>query len=202
MNISESIEIMKSLADSSRLMIINCLLEKPQYVEELSARLNLAVSTVSFHLKKMEKAGLLKKKKAQYYMIFEVNEELFKTSLKEFVSFPNIEKYVQEERINAYRKKVINTFFKNGKLLKLPSQHKKRWIILEEIASHFDEKKIYEEQEVDEIIARIFDDYCTIRRYFIEEKIMNRTSGKYKLLKPDNAKISGMKKSYLDSISN
>lgn len=202
MNITQSIEIMKSLADSSRLMIINSLLEKPQYGEELAARLNLAVSTVSFHLKKMEKAGLLKKKKDQYYMVFHVNEDLFNTTLREFVSFPNIEKFVQDERINDYRTKVIHTFFKNGKLLKLPAQHKKRWIVLEEIASRFIEDRIYDEPEVDSIIEEVFDDYCSIRRYFIEENIMSRKDGKYTLLKKNAGKVSGLRKSYIDSISN
>lgn len=56
MEIAKSIEIMKALADSSRLQALNILMEKPQYVEELAHRLNLAVSTVSFHLKKLEAA--------------------------------------------------------------------------------------------------------------------------------------------------
>lgn len=201
MEIAQCIEIMKSLADSSRLLIINSLLEKAQYVEELAARLNLAASTVSFHLKKMEKAGLLKKKKDQYYMVFELNQDLFNKTLKEFISFANIEKYVQDERINTYRNKVIHTFFRNGKLEKLPAQHKKRWIILEELASRFSDKKIYNEAEVDNMISEVFDDYCTIRRYFIEEKIMTRKNGKYQLVKQDQGKVTGLRKSYIDSIS-
>jgi len=56
MEVQQSISIMKALADSSRLMILNSLFEKPQYVEEIAERIDLAVSTVSFHLKKMEEA--------------------------------------------------------------------------------------------------------------------------------------------------
>ena len=63
MGIKENIEIMKSLADASRLQVLNSLMEKPQYVEEIAQRMNLAVSTVSFHLKKLEKAGLVYKTK-------------------------------------------------------------------------------------------------------------------------------------------
>lgn len=201
MDIAESIEVMKSLADSSRLRIINSLMEKPQYVEELAARLNLAVSTVSFHLKKMESAGLLKKSKDQYYMIFEVNEQLFNLTLREFVSFRNIEKFVQERRIDDYKKKVLNTFFKHGRLIRLPAQHKKRWIVLEEISSKFKNGKVYEEKEVDSIISEVYDDYCTIRRYFIDEKIMSRKEGRYTLLPQDGKKAAGLKKSFIDSIS-
>jgi DNA-binding transcriptional ArsR family regulator len=52
-DIAKSIEIMKLLADISRLHVLIFLMDKPQYVEELTYMLNLAVSTVSFHLKKM-----------------------------------------------------------------------------------------------------------------------------------------------------
>ena len=70
MDISNSIEIMKSLADTSRLRILNSLMDNPQYVEELSHRLNLAASTISFHLKKLESAGLVTQTKEQYYIVY------------------------------------------------------------------------------------------------------------------------------------
>ena len=61
MKIEQSIAIMKALADQSRLAIINSLLERRQYVEELANRHALAPSTISFHLKKLEKANLVYK---------------------------------------------------------------------------------------------------------------------------------------------
>ena len=70
MNIERSIEIMKSLADTSRLRVLNVIMEKPHYVEEISHKLDLAASTVSFHLKKLESAGLVQQKKEQYYIIY------------------------------------------------------------------------------------------------------------------------------------
>ena len=50
----DCIKLMKCLADKSRILIINNLMEEPMYVELLSQRLNLAASTISFHLKKLE----------------------------------------------------------------------------------------------------------------------------------------------------
>ncbi len=181
MEISESIKILKALADSSRLMIINSLIQKAQYVEELAQRLNLAVSTVSFHLKKLESANLVYKKKEQYYVVFHINEEIFNYTLKEMISFENNYKKVQDERIQNYRDKVLNTFFDSGKLRRMPSQSKKRLIILDEIIKIFDINKIYSEKEIDSMIGEIFDDYCTIRRYFVDEKMMFRKKGEYRL---------------------
>jgi len=181
MDISQSIEIMKSLADTSRLRVLNSLMDKPQYVEELAHRLNLAISTVSFHLKKLEKVKLVRKVKEQYYVIYQINDDVFKLTLKELTSFENIEKYLQEERINQYRDKILRTFFKKGKLIKLPVQHKKRTIIIEEFVKMFKPGKEYTEKEVNEIIRQSFDDYCVIRRIMVDEEMMERKNQIYRL---------------------
>ena len=183
MNISQSIEIMKSLADTSRLRVLNSLMDKSQYVEELAHRLDLAVSTVSFHLKKLEKAGLVRKVKEQYYVIYQINDEVFNLTLREMTSFENIEKYVQEERIKQYREKILRTFFKKGKLIKLPVQYKKRMVVIDEFAKKFKSGKDYTEKEVNEIIQQSFDDYCVIRRIMADEKIMERENQTYRLIK-------------------
>ena len=174
MEIQQSIEIMKSLADTSRLQVLNSLMEKSQYVEELANRLNLAVSTVSFHLKKLAKAGLLNKTKEQYYIIYSINDKFFNLSLRELTSFNNIDKYIQEQRINGYKEKVLKIYMKKGRLTKLPVQHKKKLIILHEFAKKFECGKQYPEKKVDEIINKVYDDHCTIRRLLIEEGMMKR----------------------------
>ena len=183
MEISKSIEIMKSLADTSRLQVLNAIMDKPHYVEELAHRLNLAVSTVSFHLKKLEKAGLVNKRKEQYYIVYELNENLFNLSLRQLTSFNNIEKFIQEERIDKYRGKVLKAFFKKDKLAKLPVQHKKKLIVLNEFLKLFKMNKNYQEPEVDALINRLFDDHCTIRRLLIEEGAMQRDKQTYWITK-------------------
>ena len=179
MEISKSIEIMKSLADTSRLQVLNAVLQKPQYVEELAHRINLAVSTVSFHLKKLEKAGLVCKKKDQYYIIYQVNDEIFNLTLRELTSFDNIEKFVQDERVEKYRQKVLKNFMQNKRLTKLPVQRKKKLIILDEFVKKFSSNKTYTENEVDSLINETYGDHCTIRRLLIEEGIMQRENQIY-----------------------
>ncbi|RMD97427.1 MAG: ArsR family transcriptional regulator, partial [Calditrichaeota bacterium] len=120
--LDQSIAILKALADSSRLFIINSLFEKPSYVEEIAQRLNLAPSTVSFHLKKLEQANLVTKTKTQYYSEFSINREIFDSTLEQLTTFENIEKLAHKERLDNYRKKVIETFFQNGRLTKMPAQ--------------------------------------------------------------------------------
>jgi predicted transcriptional regulator len=182
MKLSKSIEIIKALADSSRLMIMHALIEKPQYVEELSERLDLAASTVSFHLKKLETASLVYKVKEQYYVMYHINRDTLAMTLRDLVSVHDIEKTVQEERLQQYRQKVIRTFFKDGILQKIPAQQKKRRIIFEEFVKLFEAGRTYSEQEVNAIISAIYEDYCLIRRELIDLKIMTREQGTYWLL--------------------
>ena len=182
MGIAENIEIMKSLADASRLQVLNSLIDKPQYVEELAQRMNLAVSTVSFHLKKLEKAGLVYKTKEQYYIIYHIREDIFNKTLRELTCFENLDKFIQDERMEKYRQKVLKTFFTNGRLIKLPVQWKKRMIVLDEFVTKFKPATKYTEEEVNEIIMQSYDDYCTIRRLMIDLNIMERQNQIYRLI--------------------
>ncbi len=185
MEIKTSLNIFKALSDSSRLLIVSSLRKKPQYVEELSQRLHLAESTVSFHLKKLEMAGLVFKEKQQYYVIFHLNEQVFDSTIKDLVSFTNPLSEMQDKRIEAYRQKVISTFIRDGLLEKLPSQFKKKIIILEEFLKLFNTSRMYTEKEVDEILKTVAKDYITIRRLFIDTGMMQRDAGIYRILESE-----------------
>ncbi len=76
--------------------------------------------------------------------------------------------------------RIIERFMKNGRFETLPVQFKRRIYILEYILRHFELNRIYTEKEVNEIISRFHDDYCRVRREFIDIKMMNRKDGKYR----------------------
>jgi excisionase family DNA binding protein len=75
---------------------------------------------------------------------------------------------------------VIGRFMKDGRFETLPAQFKRRIFILEYILRQFELNRIYSEKEVNEIISRYHDDYCRVRREFIDIKMMNRKDGKYR----------------------
>lgn len=179
MKIDQSLAIMKALADQSRLAIVGSLLERPQYVEEIAQRHDLAPSTVSFHLRKLEKAGLVSSRKEQYYVVFRTNDEIFNTTLREIVSAHPVGWELQDDRMEAYRRKVLDSFFRNGRLEKLPAQHKKRLIVLEQFAQRFESGRRYGEQEVTGLITPLFDDYCAIRRLLVDEGLVRRDGSLY-----------------------
>ena len=169
----ENIKIFKALADKSRLMIINNLLEGPMYVELLAERLGISPSTVSFHLKKLEQVKLVRSQKEQYYVVYSLNKEILSVPLSDLIKIVNTEENIQKERENKYKTSVIEAFFQYGKLISIPVQRKKRKIVLDEIAKKFEKGRQYSEKEVNIIIADFNDDFCTIRREMVAFKILD-----------------------------
>ena len=182
MNETEAIRLFKCLADKSRLQILKSLAIEDMDVERLAGRLDLTPATISFHLKKLSEAGAVRSYKNQYYTMCALCKDVFMTRILDVITETSDEADIQAQRDAQYRKRVIESFFEYGKLKAIPAQRKKERIILEEIAKAFEPGRTYTEREVNIIIADFHDDFCTIRRDMIGEKIMARENGTYWLV--------------------
>jgi len=161
--------IFKALGDESRLAILRILLEGESYVELLASRLGLTSATVSFHLKKLEGAGLVTCRRTQFYRIYSVNREIFAQSLESLIG-----RTPEPDDDTRYRESVIANFFENGRLKLLPAQQKKREVVLRYLLETLNPKTEYPEEEIDAHIERYFDDYCTVRREMIAFGLLSR----------------------------
>ena len=176
--IDETVAIFKLLSDKSRLKIVSSLLQEDMYVELIAERLGLHVSTVSFHLKKLEQATIVSSRKEQYYVVYFLNKDKLNFNVIEQIKgFGKVD--TEEEREQEYINKVINTFFVGTTLSSIPVQRKKRIIILKEIAKQFQKDTTYTEQQVNDIIKPIYEDYCTLRRELIIERLFTRNNQIY-----------------------
>lgn len=176
---TEAIQLFKCLADKSRLQILKSLMKEDMYVELLAERLNLTSATISFHLRKLEAAKAVVSHKEQYYTIYSVCRENLQTNIVDIISETSDDEVTQLKREIEYKEKVVSTFFKYGKLIKIPTQRKKELICLEEIVKSFEVGREYSEKEVNEIIKSYNEDYCTIRRDMIAENLMQRDDSIY-----------------------
>lgn len=174
----EKLELLKLLADETRLEILNILLKEDSYVEKIACELSLTPATICYHLKKLESAGVVNCSRSQFYIIYSLNREIFDKPLFELIKD---DKIVNTEE--KYKKSVISNFFKYGKLTQLPTQRKKREIVLSEILKLFEPDREYTEKEVNEIILRYHEDYCTIRREMISFGMMTRDHETYRRVK-------------------
>jgi len=84
--------------------------------------------------------------------------------------------YTEQER-----EQVLKTFFKDGKLVQMPAQHKKQIIVIKEIAKLFEKNKEYTEFELNRVIKPVAEDFCTIRRTLVDLGVLSRENGVYRL---------------------
>ncbi len=80
----------------------------------------------------------------------------------------------------AERDKIERSFFKDGRLTELPAQRKKRIVVLERIVQAFEQDKDYTEIEVNGVLKKFHPDVATLRREFIDTKMMTRVAGVYR----------------------
>lgn len=175
----QALALFKCLADKSRLQILKSLAQEDMYVERLAERLGLTPPTISFHLKKLADAGAVKSYKTQYYTMYALEKSVFMTTILDLIREKSDEAELQKQRDDAYRKKVIDTFIQYGKLVSIPTQKKKERIILEELVKSFEFDRTYTEREVNIILADFNDDFCTLRRDMVGEKLMAREMQTY-----------------------
>ena len=173
------LELLKLLADETRLEILNILLKEDSYVEKIACELSLTPATICYHLKKMESAGVVNCSRAQFYIIYSLNREIFDKPLYELIKKDEVIVDTEEK----YKKEVISHFFKYGRLTQIPTQRKKREIVLYEILNQFELDREYDEKQVNEIVLRYHEDFCTIRREMIAFGMMTRHHETYKRVK-------------------
>ena len=111
-------------------------------------------------------------------MIYSLNRDIFDKPLYELIKKDDPIVDAEEK----YKKEVLSHFFKYGRLTQIPTQRKKREIVLQEIAKSFEENRKYDEKEVNEIIHRFHEDHCFIRREMIACGIMARERETYWLV--------------------
>ena len=176
------LQLFKCLADRSRLRIVQSLLREEMYVERLAQRLGLTPATISFHLKKLEEAGLVTSHPEQYYTMYALQREELTLPVVDLIAGATDQTSEQERREAEYRRKVIETFFEYGRLKAIPAQRKKERICLEEIAKMLEPGRIYTEPELNDVLQGFHEDYCTLRRDMISEGLLKRDNGRYEKL--------------------
>ena len=81
----EKLELLKLIADETRLKILNILLKEDSYVEKIACELSLTPATICYHLKKMESAGVVNCSRSQFYIIYSLNRDIFDKPLYELI---------------------------------------------------------------------------------------------------------------------
>jgi len=85
-----------------------------------------------------------------------------------------------DHETQSYDHRVLQTFVDDaGRLMTIPVQHKKRLAVLRWIVEDFQPGRLYPEEEVNRIISRRHPDFAALRRYLVDEELMQRRRGVY-----------------------
>jgi biotin operon repressor len=171
--------LFRALGHPARLLILNLIRMKPRHGQELAAMLSLKPATISHHLAKLADAGLVASQKDQYYQVFSLTGRMLDKTLGEIVSMPQkgLAARVEED---AFRAKVFKAFVKHGRLVRIPSQLKKRQVILERIVDDFEPGRDYTEVEVNRLFVEWHEDVASLRREMVGLGLMTRARGIYR----------------------
>jgi biotin operon repressor len=174
----ELVTFFKALSDASRLKIIGLLAQKPYSVEELAALLDLKASTVSHHLSKLAKVGLVSARADSYYNVYQLDEKALELKSRSLFSQENLAASVVDVDADAYDNKVVKDYLrKDGGLKTIPAQRKKLDAVLRYVAKAFKSGKRYSEKQVNEILKNYHADTASLRRELVGSGIMKREGG-------------------------
>ncbi len=89
MNISlkEKVKIFKALSDENRLKILRKVKFREFCLGTLAKEFGLSASVASHHLKALEEAGLVSRRKKGRYVIFKINKDKFKNLLEDMFDY-------------------------------------------------------------------------------------------------------------------
>lgn len=124
----------------------------------------------------------LREKQKQAKIFLALMELMQQESPKQhkFIDIPLSSKMVDERFAitEEENESILKMYFKegpDGPLDKFPLKQKRKVAVLRHIIKRFDTNKHYTEKEVNEILANVYHDYVTLRRYLIEYGFVDRT---------------------------
>ena len=170
----------KVLADATRLRIFGLLASREFSVQELATTLELKEPTVSHHLARLKKLGLVTMRPEGNVHHYVLQLDSLREMVRHILSPEQLTLTVCEDLdLDRYSRKVLDTFLEEGKLKEIPAQRRKRDVVLRWLLHHFDKERRYSEREINETLKRFHWDTATLRREFIMTRMMQREEGFY-----------------------
>ncbi len=173
------LQFFKVLGNESRLKILGLLANQERSVGELAEFLNLREPTVSHHLAAMKEIGLVEVRAEGNVRIYRLETHALEKMSKDLFSQESLSTLAASEAGDSWEQKVFRTYVADGRLKQIPTQYKKRMVILRWLVTMFEMDARYTEKEVSERLKQYHPDYAALRRYLVETRLMQRENGIY-----------------------
>ncbi|MCM3291375.1 metalloregulator ArsR/SmtB family transcription factor [Paenibacillus sp. MER 180] len=186
MQLDKVVAYHKALADPTRVKMLILLAEGERNGQVLAEKLSVTPATITHHAAKLREASLINERREKNTIYFSLNDYFLKNNAAAAINLiyrgadGGIGMLNEEQQ--RLRDSVIRNFFsKEGKLKNIPSQLKKKLIILEHMVTNLESGRRYSEKEINEYIKAYHEDFATIRREFIMHQFLFREKEIYEL---------------------
>lgn len=186
MQLDKVVAYHKALADPTRVKMLILLAEGERNGQVLAEKLSVTPATITHHAAKLREASLINERREKNTIYFSLNDYFLKNNAAAAINLiyrgadGGIGMLNEEHK--RLRDSVIRNFFsKEGKLKNIPSQLKKKLIILEHMVTNLEAGRSYSEKEINEFIKAYHEDFATIRREFIMHQFLFREKEIYEL---------------------
>jgi hypothetical protein len=144
----------------------------------LAALLGLKPSTVSHHLSRLVKVGLVSARAESYYNVYQLEKGALESKSRALFSNEDLSTVVAGMDLDAYDRKVVADYTrKDGSLKTIPAQRKKLEAVLRYVVKAFETGRRYSEKQVNEILGQYHADTATLRRELVGYALMKREGG-------------------------
>lgn len=174
----ELVEFFKALGDPNRLRIVGLLAHRAYSVEELGETLGIGVSTVSHHLARLARTGIVESRTESYYNLYSLKTEALSGMAKKLLAHAEPARPAEEDKLADFDRKVLGTFTTtDGRIKAFPTQEKKVHVLLRHVLASFSHGVRYTEKRVNEILSKYSVDTARLRRWLVDFGYMKREGG-------------------------
>jgi len=182
------VESVKALADPNRLRVAGACGAAARTASELSSELDIPEPAIRRHLDRLIAAGLVAEEgQGRYLLRVAALHALGRRAAALAPTEPAIPGAVRPDGtvVPPDEARIIRGFLKEDRLITIPSQEKKRLIVVRYLRDRcFTEDRPYPEKEVNQRLALFHPDVATLRRAMVDEGLLVREAGVYRLPPP------------------
>ena len=177
-HVENLVEFFKVLGEPNRLRIVGLLAQRAYTVEQLSETLGVGASTVSHHLARLGRAGLVDSRSESYYNLYSLKTDALSGMAKEMLAQTQPARPASEQDLCDFDRKVLATFTTaDGRIKAFPMQERKFRVLLRHVLPSFSHGVRYTEKRVNEILSKFSDDTARLRRWLVDFGYMAREGG-------------------------
>jgi hypothetical protein len=192
MQLDKIITYHKALSDATRIRMLILLRDGELNGQVLAEKLGVTPATITHHAAKLREASLIHERRDKNTIYFALNEYFIRSNASATADliFKNqkgesASMQTEDTRQNLKQSIIRNFFTQDGKLKHIPSQLKKKLIVLGHLIDQLEKGRTYTEKELNEWIKQYHPDFATIRREFIMHQFMFRENEIYEMNPPE-----------------